>query len=57
MEISLDSEQDRYICPNHQTLTYSTTDRKGYRHTNQILKYVPHARCLKTVQNQRIGRK
>ncbi|WP_380715731.1 IS1182 family transposase, partial [Kitasatospora sp. NPDC057595] len=26
-----DSEQDRYICPNHQTLTYSTTDRKGYR--------------------------
>ncbi len=26
-----DSEQDRYICPNQQTLTYSTTDRKGYR--------------------------
>ncbi|MCY7895208.1 transposase, partial [Bacillus vallismortis] len=26
-----DSEKDRYICPNQQTLTYSTTDRKGYR--------------------------
>ncbi|MFV9832987.1 transposase [Bacillus stercoris] len=26
-----DSEQDRYICPNHQTLTYATTDRKGCR--------------------------
>ncbi|MCI4135572.1 IS1182 family transposase [Bacillus vallismortis] len=26
-----DSEQDSYICPNQQVLTYSTTDRKGYR--------------------------
>lgn len=26
-----DSEQDRYICPNQKTLTYSTTDRKDYR--------------------------
>ncbi|AFI28603.1 hypothetical protein MY9_2068 [Bacillus sp. JS] len=35
-----------------QQLTEKATD-----HTNQILKSVPHARCLKTVQNQRIGRK
>ncbi|QZY23193.1 transposase [Bacillus amyloliquefaciens] len=26
-----DSEQDRSICLNHQTLTYAATDRKGYR--------------------------
>jgi len=42
-----DSKQDRYICPNHQTLTYSTTAEKATGHTNQILKYVPHARCSK----------
>lgn len=52
-----DSEQDRYICPHHQTLTYATTIEKATDHINQILKSVPHARCLKTVQNQRIGRK
>ncbi|WP_190322975.1 transposase [Bacillus swezeyi] len=26
-----DHEKDQYICPNGQTLLYSTTDRKGYR--------------------------
>ena len=25
-----DSEQDRYICPNHETLNYRTTTRQGY---------------------------
>ncbi|MBL4978173.1 transposase [Bacillus halotolerans] len=31
LKFHYDSEQDRYICPNQKTLTYSTTDRKGYR--------------------------
>lgn len=35
-----------------QQLTEKATD-----HTNQILKYVPHTRCLKTLQNQKNGRK
>lgn len=26
-----DSQNDEYTCPNEQTLTYSTTDRKGYK--------------------------
>lgn len=31
-EYHYDAEKDRYICPNNQVLTYSTTDRNGYKH-------------------------
>ncbi|WP_353123522.1 transposase [Bacillus amyloliquefaciens] len=31
LKFHYDSEQDRSICLNHQTLTYAATDRKGYR--------------------------
>ena len=30
-EFTYNEEDDSYICPNNQLLTYSTTDRKGYR--------------------------
>ena len=30
-EFTYDSENDCYICPNKETLTYSTTDKRGYR--------------------------
>ena len=30
---------------------------KATGHINQILKYVPHAHCLKLIQNQRIRQK
>lgn len=31
-EYCYDAEKDQYICPNNQVLTYSTTDRNGYKH-------------------------
>ena len=30
-EFTYDSENDCYICPNKETLTYSATDKRGYR--------------------------
>jgi transposase len=38
-KFSYDAQTDTYTCPNHHTLTYSTTNREGYRqyHSNPML--------------------
>ena len=39
-EYAYDEYYDCYICPNNEVLSYSTTDKKGYKQTLSIVSFL-----------------
>ncbi len=57
-EYKYDAQTDTYVCPNNQTLTYSTTNREGYREyrsdRTQCASCPVRAKCTKSATGVKV---